>query len=142
MHVVSQPWPKLAFKFFGPFKVLQRIGSVAYKLDLPEDAQVHPVFHVSQLKPFTANYSHVFVELPKLVDLAEKDVEPATILDRRMVRKGNHAVPQVLIRWTNLAPNATTWEDYHVMKKRFPTAIAWGQAMSEGGEDVRDAIST
>jgi hypothetical protein len=39
--VVSRPWPKLAFKFFGPFKVLQLIRSVAYKLDLPKDAQVH-----------------------------------------------------------------------------------------------------
>jgi hypothetical protein len=70
--VVSRPWPKLAFKFFGPFNVLQRIRYVAYKIDLTEDAQVHWVFHVSQLKPFTANYSPVFVELPKLVDLAKK----------------------------------------------------------------------
>jgi hypothetical protein len=70
--VVSRPWPKLAFKFFGPFNVLQCIRSVAYKLDLTEDVQVHRVFHVSQLNPFTTNYSPVFVELPKLVDLAKK----------------------------------------------------------------------
>jgi hypothetical protein len=95
---VNRPCPKLAFKYFGPFKVIQRIGSVAYKLELPAHAQVHPVFHVSQLKPFTPNYTPVFAKLPQLVELGRMDVEPAAIVDHRMVKKRNHPVPQVLIR--------------------------------------------
>jgi hypothetical protein len=135
--VVNQPCPKLAFKYFGPFKVIQCIVSVPYKLELPAHAQEHPVFHVSQLKPFTPNYTPAFAELPQLAEQDRMDVEHAAIVDCRMVKKGNHSVPQVLIRWTHLPQEATTWEDYFVVKQHFPKALTWGQASSEVGGDVK-----
>ena len=117
--------------------MLAKIGTAAYKLQLPDNSQVHPFFHVSQLKPFTPNYTPVFHELPKLINLDNEKVEPMAILQRRLVKKGNTAVPQVLVRWSHLPADATTWEDYNVLQKAFPAASAWGQAQSQGGGDVR-----
>lgn len=68
--IVNHPYPKLTFNFFGPFEVLQRIGPVAYHLKLLDSYLIHPVFHISQLKPFTPNYTLVFSNFNVLVDLS------------------------------------------------------------------------
>lgn len=95
--VVNRPYPKLDFKYLGPYKVLDRIGKAAYRLELPESSMIHPVFHVSQLKPFHAYYTPVFAELPKVVDLGVDGLVPTEVLNRRLVKKGGKAVPKVLI---------------------------------------------
>ena len=123
-------------KYFGPYTVLERIGPTAYKLDLPASSLIHPTFHVSQLKAFVPDHTPVFSELPHQVQLDAEEVQPEDILDRRLVKKGNRVVPQVLIKWTNVPAASATWEDYYVIKTMFPDALAWGQASVLAGANV------
>jgi hypothetical protein len=113
--VVSRPCPKLALKYFGPYKVVEKVGTMAYKLELPHVAQVHPIFHVSQLKSFTPDYTPVFAELPTPPKLDLCELEPELILDRRLTKKGNSVVTQILVKWKTLPETMATWEDYIVL---------------------------
>jgi hypothetical protein len=61
---------------------------------------------------------------------------PEEIIDRRLVKKGNSAIPQVKLRWSGLPSTATTWEDYYVLKERLPKAPACGQATTQPGGGV------
>lgn len=122
--VVARPFPKLAFKYFGPFQIVAKLGSVAYRLKLPDQTGIHPVFHVSQLKQFLPDFTPVFATLPTPVQLDITELVPTEILDRRMVKKGNSAIVQVLVRWGSLPPALATWEDHDVIRTRFPTAPA------------------
>ena len=47
--------PKLMPRWIGPYKVLERVGNVACRLDLPLEFKMHPVFHVSLLQPWTGS---------------------------------------------------------------------------------------
>ena len=91
---------------------------------------MHPAFHILQLKPFTPDYTPVYSDLSKLVDLDSLTLEPKAILDRCLVKKGNNVVPQVLIKWSHVPASSATWEDWYVITKGFPSVVAWGQSTS------------
>ncbi|TYK23458.1 paired amphipathic helix protein Sin3-like 3 isoform X3 [Cucumis melo var. makuwa] len=69
---------KLTSKFFGPYKVIEKIGQVTYKLELPLEATIHPVFHVSQLKKFVGEM-HTIQAGPMLLGDFEWVAEPKDI---------------------------------------------------------------
>jgi hypothetical protein len=125
---------KLAFKFFGPFKVLQRFGSVAYKLDLPQSSLVHPVFHVSQLKQAVGSKYPVTPVVPD--GMLHMQV-PEKVLQRRLVARSKKSVMQVLVKWSSLSESLATWEDLEAVRQHFPLAPAWRQPASKGGGSVR-----
>lgn len=134
--VANQPFPKLAHKFYGPYTVLNRVGHLAYELQLPDGCQVHPVFHVSQLKPYTADFTPEFVaDMPEVPNI-DHTALPDTILERRLVKRGDAAVVQLKVAWAGLPVTQGTWEDYEVMRARFPSWSAWGQAQSSAGGAV------
>lgn len=76
---------KLAKRFYGPFKVLERIGSVAYRLQLPQTARIHPVFHCLVLKRFHGSPSEqeTSVQLPTSFLQDQPVISPLAILDQR-----------------------------------------------------------
>lgn len=119
---------KLSFKYYGPFPVLARIGTVAYKLLLPAENSIHPIFHVSQLKLAHGFKHSAEAELPHSLTLVSF---PLQILDSRHVKKGNRIIPQVLVVWSDSNADSATWEDKDDLKRHFPFVLAWGQASSK-----------
>jgi hypothetical protein len=118
---------KLSFRFFGPYKILARVGAVAYKLELPSSSTIHPVFHVSQLKASHGTHP-VTNELPD--ELVQLQV-PQAILDRRWT-SGSSPVEEVLVQWSRIPPSLATWELLVPLQQRFPRVPAWGHAGSQG----------
>ncbi|XP_075092310.1 uncharacterized protein LOC142172560 [Nicotiana tabacum] len=110
---------KLSSKYYGPYKVLARIGKVAYKLDLPHESKVHPVFHISLLKKTMGDRVVVHTTLPLTSEDGKFLVKPVAILQRQLIKRDNSTVVRVLVQWSNLPPKDATWEDYHYINARF-----------------------
>jgi hypothetical protein len=130
--LATQANQKLSFKFFGPFKILERIGAVAYKLQLPSSAAIHPVFHVSRLKAAPPSDQQVSPYLP---DSSNSYQIPERVLQRRMSSDGHSSRMEVLVKWSGFPEALATWENFDALKQRFPASPALGLAGSfKGGE--------
>jgi len=121
---------KLAANYYGLYQVISKVGTVAYKLDLPTAYMVHPVFHVSQLKKHVGNQI-VQGSLP-IIDHGPP-LQPRAILERRTTRRNNQAATQVLIHWEGLPLANATWEFTEDLKLRFPTFNLEDKVGFEGG---------
>jgi hypothetical protein len=101
---------KLASQFFGSYPIMQRIGQVAYKLQLPEGAHIHPMFHVSLLKKYVGDNKEVSLELPVADDGAVL-LKPTRIIDTRWVKQGKRFIMEHLVQWRRLPAEEATWEN-------------------------------
>nr|GEX93322.1 putative reverse transcriptase domain-containing protein [Tanacetum cinerariifolium] len=113
---------KLSPRFIRPFKILERIGPVAYKLDLPRELQgIHNTFHVSNLKKCLSDESlSIPLDEVQLDDKLHFIKEPAKIIDREVKRLKQSRIPIVKVRWNSHRGPEYTWEHEDQMKSKYP----------------------
>ena len=102
---------KLKKRFVGPFKVEQRIGQQAYKLSLPENWKIHPVFHISLLKRWNTASLQEEEEAPADEDLEieEPYYEIEKILRWRKVKRGRRILKEYLVLWKGYLITEASW---------------------------------
>ncbi|KAJ9536482.1 hypothetical protein OSB04_un000319 [Centaurea solstitialis] len=113
---------KLSPRFVGPFKIMERIGPVAYRLDLHSELNsIHDAFHISNLKKCLSDET---VVLPlKEIQIDEQlcaTEEPIEILDREIKQLRRSKIPIVKVRWNSRHGPEFTWEREAFMKDKYP----------------------
>ncbi|XP_070042750.1 uncharacterized protein [Nicotiana tomentosiformis] len=113
---------KLSPRFIGPYRILKRIGEVAYKLELPASMTLaHPVFHVSMLREYVPDLAHIISpEVVEINDDLTHDEEPVEILDRQVRRLRTKDIASVKVLWPNHDVEEAIWEAEEDMKIRYP----------------------
>ena len=113
-------------RFIGPFQILDRVGAVAYRIALPPSLSgVHNVFHVSMLRKYVSDPTHVlsYEHLQLDQDLSYEE-KPVQILDRKDKVLRNRTVPLVKVLWRNIKSEEATWELESDMQSRYPELFA------------------
>ncbi|KZV27225.1 hypothetical protein F511_04678 [Dorcoceras hygrometricum] len=136
--VCKRVYQKLSPRYYGPFEILQRIGAVAYKVQLPPTSRIHPVFHASCLKKAVGN-SAVVQTLPKGLETdLTMEFEPEKVVAERCKRVGQEQVPQILIHWKGRKTEEDTWEDITAFTSQFPDFNLGDKVAPESGGIVMD----
>jgi transposase InsO family protein len=107
----KRPSKKLQHRFIGPYQIIQKISPVAYKLAIPDTLKIHPVFHVSILRPYTDpdSITHRSPSSPPPAPISIQDhdeFEVERILDHR--KQHNHQ--EYLVKWVGYPDHDASWE--------------------------------
>ncbi|KAM6542984.1 hypothetical protein CsatB_029777 [Cannabis sativa] len=113
---------KLSPRFIGPFEILEKVGQVAYRLALPPALSgVHNVFHVSMLRKYVSDTTHIlsYEDIELQTDLSYEE-QPVQILDRKEKVLRNKTIPLVKVLWRNSKVEEATWELESQMRELYP----------------------
>jgi len=102
----KRPSKKLDYKFLGPYRIEETIGTHAYRLNI-KDSNIHPVFHVSLLEPYKRREDETNVQPAPLKDLSEDEWEAERILQKRVSRRKG---TEYLVKWAGFDDVENTWE--------------------------------
>ncbi|KAI5335150.1 hypothetical protein L3X38_025283 [Prunus dulcis] len=112
---------KLSPRYIGPHEIVERVGPVAYRLALPSDlSRLHYVFHVSMLRKYISDPSHVLEEQP--IELQEDLTyveQPVQILDRKTQVLPSREIPLVKVLWRSHTVKEATWEPEDQMREQY-----------------------
>ena len=104
------PRRKFGKKRLGPYKIIGKVGPVAYRLLLPDDMQVHPVFHVSLLEPYHTNpFPTRRQESPPPIYV---EGEPEYVVEELLNSREHDGHGQYLVKWQGYALDEATWEPF------------------------------
>ena len=113
---------KLSPRFIGPYEVLERIKPVAYRLALPPElAKLHDVFHVSMLRKYRSDGSHILpVQEVQVQANFSYDEEPKAILAQEVKQLRNMQVQLVKVLWQQHDREKATWEPEATTRVQYP----------------------
>ena len=114
---------KLSPRNLGPFQVPQKFGAIAYKLDLPLEAKIHPIFHVSCLKLKLGQHIHPLPTLPPVDEEGQVQIEPTAVLQTKTKALRSQVITEVLVQWFGYPSKDAIWESLHQLQLIFPHLV-------------------
>ena len=103
-------------RYYGPYKVVQKIGEVAYDLELPEGSKIHNAFHVSCLKKSLGHKIFTSETLPPLDDEGQLTLVLEKNLKTRERRLRSRTIKEYLVQWKDLPTEDATWEEEKIFQ--------------------------